>query len=265
MEMSALSRCTYIIPSCQVKIFEEDFQRERSDRERMNEEKEELKQQLEKLQKQLVISNNQVSSAGCHWEPGVPLGCVLSITVPVLILEQHLRADFAADCPCQSTSLASSFSPSPGRLGAHTPFCRALHQPLSYRHWGWQGGLCTNPPCSQLRASKDDCQREKEEKEKLKKLLKQHKQVGMGQKPFLGEGLGASGLPQALTYARGAAPSWVMVVGCPWRSPHHLSWLLTGIWGEAAPRASAGATGPFLPRVPISVQPSRDSPHVPWL
>uniref|UniRef100_G1N400 TNFAIP3-interacting protein 1 n=1 Tax=Meleagris gallopavo TaxID=9103 RepID=G1N400_MELGA len=38
----------------QVKIFEEDFQRERSDRERMNEEKEELKQQLEKLQKQLA-------------------------------------------------------------------------------------------------------------------------------------------------------------------------------------------------------------------
>ncbi|XP_014742452.1 PREDICTED: TNFAIP3-interacting protein 1 isoform X4 [Sturnus vulgaris] len=70
----------------QVKIFEEDFQRERSDRERMNEEKEELKQQLEKLQKQLVLSNNQ------------------------------------------------------------------------------------------LRASKEDCQREKEEKEKLKKLLKQHKQ-----------------------------------------------------------------------------------------
>lgn len=47
-----------------MKIFEEDFQRERSDRERMNEEKEELKQQLEKLQKQLVVSNNQVSSAG---------------------------------------------------------------------------------------------------------------------------------------------------------------------------------------------------------
>ncbi|XP_020665624.3 TNFAIP3-interacting protein 1 isoform X7 [Pogona vitticeps] len=44
----------------QVKIFEEDFQRERSDRERMNEEKEELKQQLEKLQKQLVLSSNQV-------------------------------------------------------------------------------------------------------------------------------------------------------------------------------------------------------------
>lgn len=32
----------------------------------MNEEKEELKQQLEKLQKQLVLSNNQVSSAGCY-------------------------------------------------------------------------------------------------------------------------------------------------------------------------------------------------------
>ncbi|KAM9603809.1 TNFAIP3-interacting protein 1 isoform 4-T10 [Morphnus guianensis] len=47
----------------QVKIFEEDFQRERSDRERMNEEKEELKQQLEKLQKQLVISNNQLRAS----------------------------------------------------------------------------------------------------------------------------------------------------------------------------------------------------------
>ncbi|KAM4653431.1 TNFAIP3-interacting protein 1 isoform 3-T7 [Amazona ochrocephala] len=47
----------------QVKIFEEDFQRERSDRERMNEEKEELKQQLEKLQKQLVISNSQLRAS----------------------------------------------------------------------------------------------------------------------------------------------------------------------------------------------------------
>ncbi|KAJ6667850.1 hypothetical protein lerEdw1_016171 [Lerista edwardsae] len=44
----------------QVKIFEEDFQRERSDRERMNEEKEELKQQLEKIQKQLMLTSNQL-------------------------------------------------------------------------------------------------------------------------------------------------------------------------------------------------------------
>ncbi|NXX84920.1 TNIP1 protein, partial [Urocolius indicus] len=47
----------------QVKIFEEDFQRERSDRERMNEEKEELKQHLEKLQKQLLLSNNQLRAS----------------------------------------------------------------------------------------------------------------------------------------------------------------------------------------------------------
>lgn len=60
------ARCTHNFHFCQVKIFEEDFQRERSDRERMNEEKEELKQQLEKLQKQLVLSNNQVSSAWCY-------------------------------------------------------------------------------------------------------------------------------------------------------------------------------------------------------
>lgn len=48
----------------QVKIFEEDFQRERSDRERMNEEKEELKKQLEKLQAQVTLSNAQVRRAG---------------------------------------------------------------------------------------------------------------------------------------------------------------------------------------------------------
>jgi uncharacterized protein YlxW (UPF0749 family) len=44
----------------QVKIFEEDFQRERSDRERMNEEKEELKKQVEKLQAQVTLTNAQV-------------------------------------------------------------------------------------------------------------------------------------------------------------------------------------------------------------
>lgn len=54
---------------CQVKIFEEDFQRERSDRERMNEEKEELKQQLEKLQKQLMLANHQVGLQEMHLIP----------------------------------------------------------------------------------------------------------------------------------------------------------------------------------------------------
>ncbi|XP_078407382.1 TNFAIP3-interacting protein 1 [Cetorhinus maximus] len=44
----------------QVKIFEEDFQRERSDRERMNEEKEELKQKLEKVQSEIMLLNTQL-------------------------------------------------------------------------------------------------------------------------------------------------------------------------------------------------------------
>nr|XP_033783493.1 TNFAIP3-interacting protein 1 isoform X2 [Geotrypetes seraphini] len=44
----------------QVKIFEEDFQRERSDRERMNEEKEELKQQLEQSRSQMSLLNTQL-------------------------------------------------------------------------------------------------------------------------------------------------------------------------------------------------------------
>lgn len=112
------ARFTHIPPSCQVKIFEEDFQRERSDRERMNEEKEELKQQLEKLQKQLVISNNQVSSAGCHqqhWEHCVHPGYVGGAHPQCHSPRTHLRVGaeggqkgqrggFAAACPCQSIS-----------------------------------------------------------------------------------------------------------------------------------------------------------------
>ncbi|XP_069055674.1 TNFAIP3-interacting protein 1 isoform X3 [Pleurodeles waltl] len=44
----------------QVKIFEEDFQRERSDRERMSEEKEGLKHEMEKLQTQITQQNAQL-------------------------------------------------------------------------------------------------------------------------------------------------------------------------------------------------------------
>ncbi|XP_062909105.1 TNFAIP3-interacting protein 1 isoform X2 [Mobula hypostoma] len=43
----------------QVKIFEEDFLRERSDRERMSEEKEELRQKLEKVQTEMMMLNTQ--------------------------------------------------------------------------------------------------------------------------------------------------------------------------------------------------------------
>lgn len=95
------ARYTHTPPSCQVKIFEEDFQRERSDRERMNEEKEELKQQLEKLQKQLVLSSNQVSSTGRRGQhPGSPASPpgTTEVLVPyvmalVPISEQWLRWD----------------------------------------------------------------------------------------------------------------------------------------------------------------------------
>lgn len=46
----------------QVKIFEEDFRKERSDRERMNEEKEDLRRQVERLQGQMTNLTNQVRS-----------------------------------------------------------------------------------------------------------------------------------------------------------------------------------------------------------
>lgn len=50
----------------QVKIFEEDFRKERSDRERMNEEKEDLRRQVERLQGQITNLTNQVRSCSCN-------------------------------------------------------------------------------------------------------------------------------------------------------------------------------------------------------
>lgn len=49
----------------QVKIFEEDFRKERSDRERMNEEKEDLRRQVERLQGQITNLTNQVRYVCC--------------------------------------------------------------------------------------------------------------------------------------------------------------------------------------------------------
>ncbi|XP_041055270.1 TNFAIP3-interacting protein 3-like isoform X2 [Carcharodon carcharias] len=46
----------------QVQIFEEDFQRERCDRERMNEEKEELKKNIEHLQSKLTLLNTRLKT-----------------------------------------------------------------------------------------------------------------------------------------------------------------------------------------------------------
>lgn len=50
----------------QVKIFEEDFRKERSDRERMNEEKEDLRRQVERLQGQITNLTNQVTCCQVH-------------------------------------------------------------------------------------------------------------------------------------------------------------------------------------------------------
>ncbi|XP_048395614.1 TNFAIP3-interacting protein 1 isoform X2 [Stegostoma tigrinum] len=46
----------------QVQIFEEDFQKERCDRERMNEEKEELKKNIEHLQSKLTLLNTRLKT-----------------------------------------------------------------------------------------------------------------------------------------------------------------------------------------------------------
>lgn len=55
-----LFNCSQFVFVLQVKIFEEDFRKERSDRERMNEEKEDLRRQVERLQGQITNLTNQV-------------------------------------------------------------------------------------------------------------------------------------------------------------------------------------------------------------
>lgn len=52
-----------------MKIFEEDFRKERSDRERMNEEKEDLRRQVERLQGQITNLTNQVKYVFTVYSP----------------------------------------------------------------------------------------------------------------------------------------------------------------------------------------------------
>lgn len=87
----------------QVKIFEEDFRKERSDRERMNEEKEELRRQLEQLQAQVVA---QALRDGEEREP-----CRrprLKSKAPTERVSEHL----CGACPCAHPVL-------PAMLPAH--------------------------------------------------------------------------------------------------------------------------------------------------
>ncbi|NXX35543.1 TNIP1 protein, partial [Nicator chloris] len=112
----------------QVKIFEEDFQRERSDRERMNEEKEELKQQLEKLQKQLVLSNNQLraSKDDCQREKEEKEKLKK-------LLKQHKQASGERLHP----------EPGPGPLGPACPmyqyqYSPAMAHPMYHGYDEWQ-------------------------------------------------------------------------------------------------------------------------------
>lgn len=87
-----------------MKIFEEDFQRERSDRERMNEEKEELKKQVEKLQAQVTLSHAQVRRAGPRsGQLAVPRGRAHGLEGP-------------GDSPSADTFLWPSESPLPSLL-----------------------------------------------------------------------------------------------------------------------------------------------------
>ncbi|XP_049633977.1 TNFAIP3-interacting protein 1 isoform X2 [Suncus etruscus] len=87
----------------QVKIFEEDFRKERSDRERMNEEKEELRRQLEQLQAQVA---SQVLQDGEEREPRRRPR--LKAKAPTERVSEHL----CGACPCAHPVL-------PAMLPAH--------------------------------------------------------------------------------------------------------------------------------------------------
>nr|XP_012788877.1 unnamed protein product [Sorex araneus] len=112
----------------QVKIFEEDFRRERSDRERMNEEKEALKRQLRQLRAQVPIESFPEHLCGAcpcpyahpalpargpddwaqiHYPPAQPRACVchtndlegLSETVSELLSAHHCSEDGVCEWP----------------------------------------------------------------------------------------------------------------------------------------------------------------------
>lgn len=108
---------------------------------------------------------------------------------------------------------------------------------------GGQVGSALIPLPSQLRASKDDCQREKEEKEKLKKLLKQHKQVG--KKPSLGRGAGVGS-------------GWV--VGCPRDLSSFCTCSLQASGERLHPEPGPGPLGPACPMYQYQYSPPMAHP-----
>lgn len=113
----------------QVKIFEEDFQRERSDRERMNEEKEELKKQVEKLQAQVTLSNAQVRAAGPRkGQPACPHRVGVWIRGSLVRLEVRTRTGSSSSA---TRFLRTSASPFPSLTSDSHP--RSQSPPLSHR------------------------------------------------------------------------------------------------------------------------------------
>ncbi|XP_043925339.1 TNFAIP3-interacting protein 1 isoform X2 [Protopterus annectens] len=87
--------------SQQVKIFEEDFQKERSDRERMHEEKEELKKELKKMQSKISVMNTQGPEERMPIEPHPGPVCppYQPLSPPVLLPMYHGYEDWPVRYP----------------------------------------------------------------------------------------------------------------------------------------------------------------------
>uniref|UniRef100_A0A8B9KKD0 TNFAIP3 interacting protein 1 n=1 Tax=Astyanax mexicanus TaxID=7994 RepID=A0A8B9KKD0_ASTMX len=109
----------------QVKIFEEDFRKERSDRERMNEEKEDLRRQVERLQGQMTNLTNQLHQAQNECQRERAERCKLE-----RLQMQHNKQGQPERRTSDPTSTAPNGPLSPPYCG---PFVQVGHQGLE----GW--------------------------------------------------------------------------------------------------------------------------------
>ncbi|XP_048885066.1 TNFAIP3-interacting protein 1 isoform X2 [Brienomyrus brachyistius] len=147
----------------QVKIFEEDFQKERSDRERMNEEKEDLRRQVDRLQVQITNLTNQLHQAQSECQRERTERCKLERLHMQLKQGQHERHT------SDPTSSSANGPMSPAYCG---PFVQPAHQgfegwpvqfqsrmpnlstQLSRDFQAFQPGFPWQPPCPQQRGTR---------------------------------------------------------------------------------------------------------------
>nr|XP_023675311.1 TNFAIP3-interacting protein 1 isoform X2 [Paramormyrops kingsleyae] len=147
----------------QVKIFEEDFQKERSDRERMNEEKEDLRRQLDRLQVQITNLTNQLHQAQSECQRERTERCKLERLHMQLKQGQHERHTSDPTSNSANGPLSPPYCGpfvQPGHQGFEAwpvqfpPRMPNLSTQLGRDFQAFQPGFPWQPPCPQQRGTR---------------------------------------------------------------------------------------------------------------